>query len=214
EQAQSPEMQQLAHGARVAGNAVGGAASTVAGKASDATHSAADAVRSTTDSVRSTVHHAQQNVHDAVESAKHTVHRAKEEVKVRAEAVAETGRRARSAPRNISYELREAFAVWRRALVTSIAMMLTLVIFSAIALIVLTIALVVGLNAVLGDPAGTFVVALAYVVIAGIAWAVARSSKMKAAREREERMENVREEVRHVVRPVKDAFGGRGRAGI
>lgn len=198
EQARSPEMQELGSHLR-----------TAAAKTGEATHHATDAVRSATHDASANV---QRNVHDAVESAKYAAYRAKEEVTVRAEAVAETGRRARSAPGIIAHEFSEAFASWRRALVTSIAMMLTITIFSAIALIVLTIALVVGLNELIGDPAGTFVVALLYVVIGGIAWAVARSMRMKAALEREERMENVREEMRHVVRPVRDAFG-RGRAG-
>ena len=200
EQAQTPEMQQLKRGVQATGERLSHAGHAIGDKAHDAT-----------DTLREGAAHANQNVHEAVESAKYAAYRAKEGVKVRAEAVAETGRRARSAPRHIVQEVGEAIASWRRALVTSIAMMLTLVIFGAIALVVLTIALVVGLNELIGDPAGTFVVALIYVIAAGIAWAVARSAKTKAALEREERMENVREEVRHVVRPVRDAFGGRGR---
>ncbi|HET6403718.1 MAG TPA: phage holin family protein [Candidatus Thermoplasmatota archaeon] len=183
----------------------------VTGKVSDLGHAVSDKVHGAADAVRHTAHDAKQGVHDAVESAKYAAHRAKAEVKVRADAVAESGRRAKLAPGHIAQELSEAFAVWKRALVVSIAMTLALVVFATIALIVLTIALVVGLNALIGDPAGTFVVALLYLVIGGIAFAVSRNAKAKAAREREERMQNVREEVRHVVRPVRDAFG-RGRA--
>jgi hypothetical protein len=97
--------------------------------------------------------------------------------------------------------------------VASIAGALVMALFATIALVVLTIALVVGLNALIGDPAGTFVVALLYVVIAGIGIAVGRAMKTRAALEREERIANAREEVRHVVRPVRDAFG-RGRTQI
>lgn len=193
-QARSPEMRQVGEQVRAAGTRVG------------------EATGAATDRVRATAEDARESVHDAVESAKHAAYRVKEGATVRAEALAETGRRARAAPRHIADELSEAFGAWRRALMTSLAMFAALTIFSAIALIVLTIALVVGLNELLGDPAGTFVVALIYVVVAGIAWGVARTAKTRAALEREERMENVREEVRHVVRPVRDAFS-RGRAG-
>lgn len=193
-QAQTPEMQQLGAQMRAAGHYVG------------------DKTSVATDAVRSTAHDANEAVHEAVESARFAAYRVKENVKVRAEAVAETGRRARAAPGHIGHELGEAFQAWKRALVTSIAMTGALLIFGAVALVVLTIALVVGLNEVIGDPAGTFVVALIYVIAGAIAWGVARAARTKAALEREERMENVREEMRHVVRPVRDAFG-RGRPG-
>lgn len=202
-QAQTPEMQQLKEGMQTAAHKVGDVTTATGERVGDA-------VQGATDSVKATAYDAKQAVHDAVESTKYAAYRAKENVKVRAEAVAETGRRARYAPGHIAQEMGEAFTAWKRALMTSIAMMVALTIFATIALIVLTIALVVGLNEVIGDPAGTFVVALLYVIAAGIAFAVAKSVKMKAAREREERMENVREEMRHVVRPVRDAFGRRG----
>lgn len=198
-QGQTPEMQQLKRGIQNVGTMAG----DVGAAAGERVHAAGDAVRET-------AHDARETMHEAMESAKYAAVRVKEGVKVRAEAVAESGRRARTAPGHIAHELSEAFASWKRALVTTIAMMIGLAIFASVALVVLTIALVVGLNALLGDPAGTFVVALLYVVVAGIAYAVSRSVRMKAALEREERMENVREEVRHVVRPVRDAFGRRG----
>lgn len=198
-QARTPEMQQIQRGAQAVGD-----------RASELGHAAGERMHQATDAARAGVHDARDTMHDVLESTKYAAYRAKEEVKVRAEAVAESGRRARLAPGHIAHEIGEAFTTWKRALITSIAMMLALTIFGTIALIVLTIALVVGLNATIGDPAGTFVVALGYLVIAGIAFAVSRSVKMKAAREREERMQNVREEVRHVTRPVREAFGRRG----
>lgn len=182
--AHTPEMEQVGEGLRTAG------------------HKAGEVVHGATDSVRSAAH-----------SARETARRVKEGVTVRAEAVVETGRRARSAPRIIGRELSEAFAVWKRALMTSLVTMLALAIFAATALVVLTIALVVGLNEVLGDPAGTFVVALLYVVVAGIAFGIGKAARARAALEREERMANAREEVRHVVRPLREAFS-RGRPGI
>jgi len=163
--------------------------------------------------VRAKAHHARDNVRETVESARYAAERVKEEVKVRAEAVGETGRRARVAPGRIATELGAGFAAWKKGLVTSLAMMLGMVVFATITLIVLTIALVVGLNELVGDPAGTFLVALLYLLVAGVAYAVSRSAKAKARAETERRIENSKEEVRNVVRPVREAFG-RGRAGF
>lgn len=193
EVARTPEMQQVGSALRTAGEKTG-----------EAGQRAAESLRETTRDMR-------HSVTSAVEDVKHAAHRVTEDVKVRAEAVAETGRRARHAPGHVAHELREAYHAWKRALMTTIAMFALLTVFSAIALVVLTIALVVGLNAWIGDPAGTFVVAGAYVLVAISAWAIARGARAKAAHEREEHVENIREEGRHVVRPMKDAFSrGRG----
>lgn len=187
-QAHTPEMQKLGHGLTAAGTAT------------------ADAARSVAATVRDT-----EGIQERAENLRYAAQRVKEEVRVRADAVAESGRRARVAPGRVRHELGAAFSAWKKGLVTSIAMFVALAIFATIALIVLTIALVVGLNELLGDPAGTFVVALLYVVIAGIAFAIAKSARSRAAEETRERMENAREEVRHVARPVRDAFTrGRG----
>jgi hypothetical protein len=206
----------------------GGATANVAHSAAGSVRGAATSVRETTssavgsvkgtahdavDSVKSTAHHAAENVRENVENAKYAAARMKEEVKVRAEAVGESGRRARVAPGRVSRELRAGYSAWKKGLVTSIAMGLGMAVFAIITLIVLTIALVVGLNGLLGDPAGTFVVALLYLVVAGIAYAVMRSARKRAAAESARHAENAREEVRNVVRPVRDAFG-RGRTGI
>ena len=223
-QAQTPEMQQVGGYVKTAGAATASAAHSAAdsvrgaaGSVRDGTSSAIGSVKDTAhhavDSVKSTAHNAAESVRENVENAKYAATRMKEEVKVRAEAVGETGRRARVAPGRVSRELRAGFNAWKRGLVTSLAMLLGMAVFATITLIVLTIALVVGLNALLGDPAGTFVVALLYLVIAGVAFFVAKKSREKAAAETARHMENSREEVRNVVRPVRDAFG-RGRTGI
>lgn len=214
---QSPEFQQIKRGATVAGHKTADAARAtrdrVAGAAHDARESAAGTAHDVREAVGERVDQAREAAHEAAESVKYAAARAKEEVKVRAEAVAESGRRARVAPGRVKHELGEAFAAWKRGLVTSLAMFAALTIFATIALIVLTIALVVGLNALLGDPAGTFVVAAIYLVVAGIAFAVAKGARTRAAAQTKERVENAREEIRYVGAPVKDAFG-RGRSGI
>lgn len=181
-QADTPEMQEL-----------GGQLRAVGEKATDVTHQATDAVRDAASRVQATGRHV------------------KEEVRVRAEAVAESGRRARHAPGHMLHELGETWVAWKRALVTSLAMGALMVVVGLAAFVVLTIGLVQGLALLVGLVGALFLVALLYVIAAGIAYAVGRTARASAAREREEHMENIREEARHVVRPMRDAFrGGRG----
>lgn len=205
-QAETPEMQQLGRGIKTAGAAT-----------ADATRSAYGTVKEgavgVKESVSESAHHVRENVGERVESAKYAAQRVKEEVKVRADAVGETGRRAKVAPRHIRHELGEAFASWKKAFVTNLAMMALVGLFGLTAFIVLTIALIAGFTLLIGWVAALFLVTVLYAIVAGICFAVAKSAKTKAAHEREERMENAREEVRHVVRPVRDAFS-RGRTGI
>lgn len=191
---QTPEMQKVGEGIRHASHATG------------------ETVSHATDAVKTRAHELRESATDAAHAARDRFQHAKDEVKVRAQAVAESGRRARSAPGIITHEIAEAFRTWRRALMTSLAMMGVIALFATTALVVLTVALVVGLNELVGDPLGTFLVAILYVIVAAIAYGVSRGAKARAALEREERMANAREEVRHVVRPVRDAFS-RGKTG-
>ena len=222
--AAQPEVQQLGGYAKTAGiatadatrhatDAVRTATGNATGAVRDTAHHAKERVVHAKDRVKEGAHHAADNVREGVESARYAAHRIQEDVKVKAEAVAETGRRARVAPGRVGTELKAALSAWKRGLVTSIALMLGMAVFATITLIVLTIALVVGLNELVGDPAGTFLVALLYLIVAGVAYAVAKSSRQRAQRETERRVENAREEARNVARPVREAFG-RGRTGV
>lgn len=204
--AQTPEMQEFGHNMSTAGHKVADVSSAAYGATSDKIHAGADAVKHKAHDVR-------ENVREQAESVKYAAQRAKENVRVKAEAVAETGRRARVAPGNILHEYGEAFRAWKRALVTSIAMFALIGVVGIAAFVVLTIALIAGLSVLIGPIAALFVVALLYVVVAGVCYAVAKSAGKRAAEERAEHMENVREEMRHVGRPVRNAFS-RGRAGI
>lgn len=181
-QADTPEMRELGGELRAAGE-----------KTAEATHQATEAVR------------------DAAVRVQETARHVKDEVRVRAEAVAESGRRARYAPGHVLDELGETWAAWKRALVTSLAMGALMLVVGLAAFVVLTIGLVQGLALLVGYVGALFLVALLYVIAAGIAYAVGRTARASATREREEHMENIREEARHVVRPMRDAFrGGRG----
>lgn len=214
-QGQSPEMQQLGGYLHTAGTKTADVTRHASGRVRDsAAHAKEGVVGGVTharESVVDAAHHVRDNVQEKVAAARETVDHVRAEVKVRADAVAETGRRAKLAPRHIGHELGEAVASWKRSLVTAIAMGGVIALFGITAFIVLTMALISGLTLIVGWVGALFLVTLLYVIAAGIAYAVAKSAKTKAAHEREERMENAREEVRHVVRPVRDAFSrGRG----
>ncbi|MFA5861076.1 MAG: phage holin family protein [Candidatus Thermoplasmatota archaeon] len=181
----SPEIQAV-------GEKLGEAGTAVAGVASRATHAVTDAA------------------HEVQSGVRHV----KEGVKVRADAVKETSRRAKGAPRRIGHEMTEAAKAWWHGLMVALSMSVAIGVFGIVTLVVVTIALVVSLNRLVGDPGGTWITALIYVVFGGIAYATMRSRKAAAQAKTHKHIENSKMEARHVVAPVKSAFGGRGRAGF
>lgn len=195
-QASTPEMRQLGRGMQKAADKVG-----------DAAADAADAVKATAQDVKYSV---QQKAEDLREGYQNV----KEEVKVRAEAVGESAKRAKAAPRRIGYHLRKALDAWWTGVTTTLAMMAAMFVLGIVTLVVLTIALVVGLNQLLGDPAGTWVVVAIYVVAMLVAWATMRAMRAKSRDETQRRIEYSKQEVRHVTAPVRSAFSGRGRTGF
>ena len=206
-QVQAPEIQDLKRDV-----------SRVATNVSESVKDAAEAVKAKADDVRyqarETVDDVKEKVDETVERAKESYQHAKDDVKYKASAVKESGRRAKYAPRRIARELGKAFGAWKNALVTSIAMMAGIFVLGIVTLIVLTIAMVVGLNQILGDPKGTWLTFAIDLVVMIVMWAVMRTRRMAARRETARRVENAKAELRHVGAPVRRAFGGRGRAGL
>lgn len=212
-------IEQAAHVAREGGAEARDLAQTpemraVGEKVSRAAQATGHAFGRATDNVKETVHDAKSSVQHTAERVHDGYHNAKEGVKVRADAVKESSRRAKVAPRRIMYHLRKALDAWWHGVITALAMMATMLVFGITTLIVVTIALVVGLNRLLGDPAGTFVVAGLYVVVMLIAFATMKSRRAHAREETARRVEYSKQEVRHVTAPVRSAFGGRGRTGF
>lgn len=203
---QTPEMQQVGGYLKTAGTATAGAVRSAKDSVVDTTSGAYGAVKDRTSS-------AAESVRESVESAKLAATRLKEETKVRGQAVAESGRRARQAPGQYTREVKGALGAWMGGLTRALAMFALIGVVGVAAFVLLTISLVVWFNILVGDPLGTFLVFLLYVVVAGIAFAIARSQRAKARAETQRHMENSREVIRNVGRPVREAFG-RGRAGI
>lgn len=212
-QAATPEMQKVGEGLRTAGHYVADKTSTATGAVRTGAHDAKEAVVARKDATVERIGEIRTDLHDRVERVKYRAHEVKEDVKIKAEAVGETSRRAARAPGKIRHELGEALAAWKRGVVAGLGGMAAMALFGITAFIVLTIAMVVGLNNLLFDPAGTFIVAGLYLVGALVAYGVTKSAKTRAAHQTEERIANAKEEVRHVGRPVREAFN-RGRPGL
>ena len=183
-------------------------------KARDIAIRTGEKVSDVKDAVASKASDARDAVRAKVDDVKDAAHNAKEGAKVRAEAIGESGRRAKAAPRRVGRELSGAFRAWRKGIATSLAMYGLIAVVALTTWILLTITLVVALNKLLFDPLGTFLVVVIYAIVAGIALGVAKSRKAATQREVDRRMARSREEVRRVGRPVREAFAGRGRAGF
>lgn len=194
-QAATPEMRQIGRGLQRAG-----------GAAADVATNAADAVRDAAHNVAETAREAKHNVQEKVADARERVEDVAEDVRVKAGAVAETSRRAARAPPRIAREWREAASAWWAGLKTATGLMALLGVIGLTAWVLLTIALVVGLNQLIGDPAGTFAVFGIYLIGALGCYAGAKAVRHAADKKRAMHILRSREEVRHVTRPVREAF--------
>ncbi|HUR25934.1 MAG TPA: hypothetical protein VM327_07990 [Candidatus Thermoplasmatota archaeon] len=131
-----------------------------------------------------------------------------DKTRVRARAVAESARRARHAPATVSADLRGAAKSWASGLAISVGLQAAAGVVAAVAFVVLTVGFVQALNALVGAPWGTFLVALLYGILA---FALFSGAKARAKRGREEarrRLLHAGHEIRRVARPVRNAFRG------
>lgn len=216
-QAQTPEMRELGHDLQRAGHATADAARHVgtatAERARHMKDVTAQRAASANDAVRDTAHNAAQNVREKVENAQYAAGRMKEEVKVRADAVAESGRRARVAPRRIGHELKAGASAYTRGLFRSLAMMAGVGLVALTAWIVLTVGLVAVLAPFIGVGLAAILVAVVYLLGAWGLKVAASKARAQGRKDLREHVENSKEEARYVARPVRNAFG-RGRTGI
>lgn len=131
-----------------------------------------------------------------------------DKTRVRARAVAETARRARTAPAAISADLKHAAKAWTGGMAASIGLRVAAGVVGAVAFVVLTVGLVQGLNAILGAPWGTFVVALGYGLVAMVLASAAKGRAKRGRAEAREQLLAARHELRRVARPIRNAFRG------
>ena len=205
---QSPEMEDLrrdtAHTAEAARERVRDATADAAATVQRRAHDATEVVQEKTHEVQDRVRH---GVGEVRQTTTHLAH----EGKVRAQAVAETSRRAARAPKHIGDDLREAGSSYAHSLTAGWGLFALAGVLGVASLVVLTVGLVVWLNALLGSPAGYFLTVLGYLVVAGVLAGVAVARRRKHREEAREHVRDVRREVRHVTRPVRRAFNDHNR---
>lgn len=194
---QSPEVEELRRDTSQAAEAAGR-------RVREARAEAAPVVQQRT---QEAVHRVQETAHGVQERVQHGV----EEGRERTQAVGETARRAARAPKHIKDDLKEATSSYAHSLTAGWGMFAGAGVLGAASLVVLTVGLVVWLNALLGSPAGYFLTVLGYLVVAGVLAAVARSRRKDHREDAREHVQDVRREVRHVARPVRRAFSNHNR---
>lgn len=161
------------------------------------------------DDIREKARHGAQQVREGVETVR-------EEVEYRSGEVAESGRRARVAPAKIRGHVKEGFQAWKQSVAKMAAMLGVVAIVGLTAWVVLTIGLVTLFANFIGLAGGALLVALLYVLIAGGAFMYGRSQRQEGRARVRQAKTDTREEVRHVVRPLRNAVGSRNdrRAGM
>jgi len=146
--------------------------------------------------LRATLDKADQKVSQAIDSSR-----------TKARAIAESARRARRAPANVWTDLKDAGQAYVGGMAASLGAYAIAGFVGVIALILLTVGAVQGLNNLWGDPWGTFAVALLYGIIA-LAFVASAKNRAKAGKQRARlRMVQARLEMQRVADPVRQAFG-------
>jgi hypothetical protein len=138
-----------------------------------------------------------------VRRAQRATRHAAERTRESAEAVAETSRRAVAAPPRIGRDLREALSAWAGGFAKGIALYAAAGAIALVALVVLTVGFVVGLDLLLGRPWGAFLVGAAYALAAVAAALAARNAIRKGQRTAQARVEDARREARAIVQPLR-----------
>ncbi len=146
-------------------------------------------------------------VQNAAATVAGAAHGLKEGLK-KAQAVKQTAGRATRAPAHSKDDVKEAASAYTHSVTSAVGWYAAAGVIGAASFVVLTVGLVVAFNALVGVPAGYFLTVLVYVVTAGI-FAVAGKTRSTTHREEaQEYIHNVRKEIRHVERPIKEAFHG------
>lgn len=131
-----------------------------------------------------------------------------DKTRIRARAVAESARRARDAPPAIAADLKCAAKAWTGGMAASLGLKAAAGVVAAVAFVVLTVGLVQGLNAWVGAPWGTFLVALGHGLVAMLLFASAKGRAKAGNAEARRQLLHARHEIRRVGRPVRNAFRG------
>lgn len=203
---QTPEMQQVGGYLQQAGTAT-----------TDVAHRTGDSVRGSVANARYTVgqkvDNVRQTVSDAVETTREKAAYVKEEAKIRGEALAESGRRAKQAPPRLASEMKQAaksrVSSWGMSAGFYAGLGILAVAFLTVTIVWIALALTWLFALAFGIVGGFVATALVFTLIAGIALAVLRSKATDKRKESTQHVENTKAEVRHVAAPARQAFSRR-----
>ena len=127
-------------------------------------------------------------------------------------AVAVTAERAAHAPADVAREVRKELHAWAHGMGRMAAWGALLAVFALFALVLLTAALVEGLDGLFGEPVGALVAGAIYLGGAAFALQAFRNAQREAKAEREVHARHVGETMEHVAAPLREAADER-RAG-
>jgi hypothetical protein len=145
-------------------------------------------------------------VQDRIERAQSTIQRAAERTTEGAVAVAETTRRATHAPARIGRHLRHAAGSWAGGMMAGAGLYAAGAVLAIVGVVVFTVALAAALNLALGYPWGTFAVAALYGAAGAALFLLARRAQARGRERARRHVQEARDEVRYVTRPVRHAF--------
>lgn len=141
-----------------------------------------------------------------LDKADEKVSRAIDATRTKARAVAGSARRARKAPAQVWDDLKDGGKAYAGGLAASAAAYAAAGLVAAIAIVLLTVGFVQGLNGAWGEPWGTFFVAAAYGAVAFGLVLAARGKAAKGRRTAKLRLAQARLELQRVADPVREAF--------
>lgn len=129
----------------------------------------------------------------------------------KARAVNQSAHRAVRIRQESTNELKEATSSYAHSLTSGFGFFIGAGVIGAASFVVLTVGLVIGLNALVGAPAGYFLTVLAYLVVAGVLIGVGKRSRETKREDAKEHAEHVRSELRYASHPMVKAFGSNGK---
>lgn len=112
---------------------------------------------------------------------------------------------------NLKEDVRAATESYKKSVTSPAGLMMAAGVLALISGVVLTVGAIVGLNLLLGTPAGYFIVVGLFAVAAVILLAKASMQREKHKLDAREHVQDARRDLREVLLPLKTAFGKNGR---
>lgn len=129
----------------------------------------------------------------------------------KAQAVNKSARRAAKIRQESTDELKEATSSYAHSITAGMGLFAGAGVIAAASFVVLTVGLVIALNAWVGAPAGYFLTVLAYLILAGVLVGIGKRSREVQREDAQEHVDHVRSELRYASQPMVKAFASNDR---